>query len=392
MEERIVHNVTYEQLVALTLGKGQDEEYLSIATVVSDDATYKGWLIPGHYYKFLYKPDISSQEPEDSYDNCYDFQDYITITTNWNEYFPYHYFCLTVQATSLNTLSHDATASTPEREPYGYYEDPQNLFPHRFYFEQTDFSKWVVLYTISNDSNKFSWASERSTGTIYYLKDEFNNSAYFDFKNYRIYDAYNNQYSYLFDLLWYDDIMGQSQSLDCSVRHGYPDDNESYPEQYDDMPIVTQRMVPRQTESGDFLLMVNVFDNTVEKFTDESGVCTLPTSHFAVTYDYITKFLSISRNRISSNCKHATLINCYNCNNVFTYYAYYVKGTEEIKKYIIDFNKTDLIYDPITKEYIDMNNEDYIFTFFGNNYSIININDSFAEDNHQGCIFNYFMN
>lgn len=389
MEEQIVHDVTYEQLVALTLGKGKDLEYLSTAAIVNDKDTYEGWLIPGDYYKFLYKPDISSQEPKDSYENCYDFQDYIDQTTNWSEYHPYHYFCLTVQATSLATLSVDATASAPRREPYGYYSDQKVIWPHICYFEQTDFSKWVVLYTISNDSNKFSWASEKSTGTIYYLKDEFNNSAHFDFKNYRIYDKHTGLYFYLFDLSYYEDIMGKNQSLDCSVRHGYPSDNEQYPEEYDNMPIVTQRMVPRQIGDDEFLLMVNVFDNTVEKFTNDSGVCTLPTSHFEATYDYLTKFLSIARNRISSNCKNATLVNCYNCNNMFTYYAYYVEDKKARKNYIIDFNKTYRVYDPLTKEYINVNNEDYTFTFFGNNYSLKNINDSFVENYQQDCIFNY---
>lgn len=391
MDEQIIHDVTYEQLVALTKGKGQDSGYLSSAAIVSDDATYEGWLIPGHYYKFLYKPDISNQEPEDSNDDRYTFQEYIDITTNWNEYVPYHYFCLTVQATSLQTLSVDATASAPRPEPYGYYAYSQPIWPHQYYFEQTDFSKWVVLYTISNDSNKFSWATERSTGTIYYLKDEFNNSAYFDFKNYRIYNEKTGRYTYLFDLSACDHVMPDGFSLDCSVRHGYPSDNESYPEQYDDMPIVTQRIAPRQKESGDFLPMVNVFDNIVEKFTDESGVYILPTSHFEVTCDYINKFLSIARNRISSNCKYATLINCYNCNNIFTYYAYPAEGSEDIKKYIIDFNKTDSVYDPITKEYIDTSNYDYISTFFGNNYSIMNINDTFVDDNNDYCIFNYMI-
>lgn len=80
-----------------------------------------------------------------------------------------HPFNLTVVATSSNTIDRTATAS---------------LLPGYSYFANSQMSSWVIYYDVDN----YDWTSDY--GTIYYLKDEFDNVAPFDFKNVKIDDQY----------------------------------------------------------------------------------------------------------------------------------------------------------------------------------------------------------
>ena len=52
------------------------------------------------------------------------------------------------------------------------------------YFETADLTAWEIKYTIYNNPERFSWADETNgKGVIYYMKDEYNNEAGYDFKN-----------------------------------------------------------------------------------------------------------------------------------------------------------------------------------------------------------------
>ena len=75
-----------------------------------------------------------------------------------------HPFDLTVKATSTNTLSSTAKASKISGTQY---------------YANSDLDSWIIYFT----TEKYSWVGEGSTGTIYYLKDEWDNVANFDFKN-----------------------------------------------------------------------------------------------------------------------------------------------------------------------------------------------------------------
>ena len=75
-----------------------------------------------------------------------------------------HPFDLTVKATSNNTLSSTAKASKISGTQY---------------YANSDLDSWIIYFTTS----RYSWVGEGSTGTIYYLKDEWDNVANFDFKN-----------------------------------------------------------------------------------------------------------------------------------------------------------------------------------------------------------------
>lgn len=63
------------------------------------------------------------------------------------------------------------------------------------YFSNSNIEAWQLKYTLFN--NKYNWTSLDSTGTIYWMKDEFNNECPYDFKNIMFYDP-TNTYEYVY--------------------------------------------------------------------------------------------------------------------------------------------------------------------------------------------------
>lgn len=52
------------------------------------------------------------------------------------------------------------------------------------YFANNNLEKWEIKYDINNDKSKYDWVDEiNGKGVIYYMKDEFDNEAPYDFKN-----------------------------------------------------------------------------------------------------------------------------------------------------------------------------------------------------------------
>ncbi len=89
---------------------------------------------------------------------------YTYVPANSTYSYGNHPFDLTVKATSTNTLSSTAKASKISGNQY---------------YANSDLDSWIIYFT----TEKYSWVGEGSTGTIYYLKDEWDNVANFDFKN-----------------------------------------------------------------------------------------------------------------------------------------------------------------------------------------------------------------
>ena len=89
---------------------------------------------------------------------------YTYVPANSTYSYGNHPFDLTVKATSTNTLSSTAKASKISGTQY---------------YANSDLDSWIIYFTTS----RYSWVGEGSTGTIYSLKDEWDNVANFDFKN-----------------------------------------------------------------------------------------------------------------------------------------------------------------------------------------------------------------
>jgi hypothetical protein len=110
-------------------------------------------------------------------------------------------FDIIVVADSNNKLNETARAIRRAGDTY---------FPN-----DTLFEAWEIKYCLDNDTDRFAWAdSVNGKGVIYYLKDEWNNEAAYDFKSITFcnlntagVDTYNNlpndgsQYYYTFNLI-----------------------------------------------------------------------------------------------------------------------------------------------------------------------------------------------
>ena len=97
----------------------------------------------------------------------YRITDYVTTTSQEDTKSAGIPFDIIVMATSNNTLSEDAKAA------------------HRYsYFLNEKLDSWEIKYCLDNDNTRFEWAdTTNGKGVIYYMKDEFNNEAWYDFKN-----------------------------------------------------------------------------------------------------------------------------------------------------------------------------------------------------------------
>lgn len=80
-----------------------------------------------------------------------------------------HAFDILVFATSSSTLSETAFATQRSGDTY---------------FSNCKLDAWELKYCLDNDITRFAWANTSvGKGIIYYMKDEFGNSASYDFKN-----------------------------------------------------------------------------------------------------------------------------------------------------------------------------------------------------------------
>lgn len=129
----------------------------------------------------------------------YRITDYITTTSQIDTISANYPFDIIVEATSTNTLSENAKAVQSDRDGG--------------YFDNNKLESWEIKYCVTNDTNHFAWAGDANgKGVIYYMKDEFNNEAYYDFKNIKfsceIFESYPFTNAYTFS-----DINGNDLSL-----------------------------------------------------------------------------------------------------------------------------------------------------------------------------------
>ena len=100
----------------------------------------------------------------------YRINDYVTTTSQIDTKSLGKPFDIIVTAISTNTLSECATAVQSDRDGG--------------YFDNNKLESWEIKYCVTNDTSRFAWAgASDGKGVIYYMKDEFNNEAWYDFKN-----------------------------------------------------------------------------------------------------------------------------------------------------------------------------------------------------------------
>lgn len=99
----------------------------------------------------------------------YKIIDYTFTTTQENTDSAHHDFDIIVVADSEDTLNENARACKKEGDEY---------------FVNNNLAAWELKYSIYNNKTLYTWADEENgKGVIYWLKDEFNNEAGYDFKS-----------------------------------------------------------------------------------------------------------------------------------------------------------------------------------------------------------------
>ena len=101
----------------------------------------------------------------------YRITNYVCTTSHANTSVRGRYFDIIVLALTTSKLSEDAYATHSVR-------DTANIFTN------CNLSAWRLKYSLQGGSTLFSWGGNvNSTGTIYYMKDEWGNECGYDFKN-----------------------------------------------------------------------------------------------------------------------------------------------------------------------------------------------------------------
>ena len=102
----------------------------------------------------------------------YRITDYVTTTKQADTVSANHQFDVIVEAIEPNKLNENARACL------------HDFNGGESYFEGNKLDAWEIKYCITNDTSRFAWAdTTNGKGVIYYMKDEFNNEAWYDFKN-----------------------------------------------------------------------------------------------------------------------------------------------------------------------------------------------------------------
>jgi hypothetical protein len=122
---------------------------------------------------------VTYNELKDLYDNNnlivdakYRIIDYVTTTSQADTRSANHQFDIIVEATSTNTINENAKACLHD------FDDSDS------YFEGNKLDAWEIKYCFDNDTSRFSWAdTTNGKGVIYYMKDEYKNECWYDFKN-----------------------------------------------------------------------------------------------------------------------------------------------------------------------------------------------------------------
>lgn len=99
----------------------------------------------------------------------YRITDFVTTTTQTDTRSAGHAFDVIVIADDEDTLNENALACLHEGDTY---------------FADCKLSAWELKYCLDNDTDRFAWADvTNGKGVIWWMKDEWNNECFYDFKN-----------------------------------------------------------------------------------------------------------------------------------------------------------------------------------------------------------------
>lgn len=208
-------NKTAEQLGLMSEESAEDLENAKQVTYAELKALRdNSQLVPGMLYRITdYVTTINGTidlREIGAYDS------YITDESRPPKWFHYarsagHQFDLVVMAVGENELDGSARACHHEGDTY---------------FANSNLGTWQLKYTIDNDRTKYSFADPvNGKGVITWMRDEFNNECFYDFKNvqYLCYALEMEDTSAQKDYLCYDPTLGSTTDIYKRVmRYGNP--------------------------------------------------------------------------------------------------------------------------------------------------------------------------
>ena len=119
----------------------------------------------------------------------YRITDFVTTTTQTDTRSAGHAFDIIVVADDVSTLNENARAVLHEGDTY---------------FADCKLNAWELKYCLDNDTTRFAWAdATNGKGVVWWMKDEWDNECYYDFKNiqYKLYAGTGDSWNeYLEDL------------------------------------------------------------------------------------------------------------------------------------------------------------------------------------------------
>ena len=119
----------------------------------------------------------------------YRITDFVTTSVQAETRSAGHAFDIIVVADDESTLNENARAILHKGDTY---------------FADCKLSAWELKYCLDNDTNRFAWAdAANGKGVVWWMKDEWNNECYYDFKNiqYKLYAGTGDSWNkYLEDL------------------------------------------------------------------------------------------------------------------------------------------------------------------------------------------------
>ena len=112
----------------------------------------------------------------------YRITDFVTTSVQADTRSAGHAFDLLVVADDEGTLNENARAVLHSGDTY---------------FAHSKLSAWKLKYCLDNDTNRFAWAdATNGKGVVWWMKDEWNNECFYDFKNiqYKLYAGTGNSW------------------------------------------------------------------------------------------------------------------------------------------------------------------------------------------------------
>lgn len=283
----------------------------------------------------------------------YRITDFVTTVDQENARSAGHPFDIIVLATSPNTLNENAFAIQNDDTTY---------------FSQSNLDAWELKYDLDNDKSKYAWADETNgKGVIYYMKDEWNNECFYDFKNvqykrYRIEDVIkqgelpDSLISYITDYLnqyvgfQSDAPGGNLEFANCDMKQNLNDYRYYY---------TFSSYLGEEENITDWSLLIGCINNKIYVPNINYAIRVLVLNNIVI-FDNDGQDNDNCKNNIFNECVNITIFGHTICNSKLTDIRNSLLGAAEfLNNYLERCNWLLICSDNCYSKFINVNNSDF---------------------------------